>query len=178
MFEDKNPEDFVFIDESGSDTTVTTEYGRIEGGGRLKAPKPAGSWDRFSIIGAISIFGIIAMTYGKWATDSMAFLTFVKNFLIKNLKKGQIVFLDNAKFHKNDRIKELIESVGAKLVFLPPYSPDLSPIEKCWSKIKHYIKKFSPRSDGEFHEAIVSAIGEVEDEDFEEWFDACGYQVA
>jgi transposase len=175
--EDKNPEDFIFIDESGTDTTVSTEYARTEGGDRIKAPKPSGTWDRFSIIGAISILGIVAVMYGKWATDACIFISFIKDCLLKSLKKGQIVFLDNAKFHKNSRIKELIESVGAKLVFLPPYSPDLSPIEKMWSKIKHYIKKKAPRNAGEFHNALNYALSELEDDDFEEWYDACGYQL-
>ena len=154
------------------------EYGRIEGGKRLKAPKPAGSWERFSIIGAISLIGIVAIMYGKWATDTLTFITFIKECLLNKLKKGQVVFLDNANIHQSNVIKELIESVGAKMIFLPPYSPDLSPIEKMWSKIKHYISKKSPRDGGEFHNALIYAISELNDEDFEEWFEACGYQFS
>lgn len=175
--ETKNPKDFVFIDESGSDTKSSIEYGRIEGGARLKSSQPAGTWERFSIIGAISIFGIVAITYGKWSTTGQLFISFVKNFLLKNLKKGQIVFIDNANFHKDGLIQKLIESVGAKLIYLPPYSPDLSPIEKMWSKIKHYIKKYSPKSGAEFHNALVNSLSELEDDDFVEWYDACGYNV-
>lgn len=169
--------DAVFIDESGSDTVSCSDYGRTVGGDRLKSPKPAGRWERFSMIAAISIFGVVAMLYGPWATDGEIFMNFVKDFLIKKLRKGQIVFLDNARIHKNSIIKVLIESVGAKLVFLPPYSPDLSPIEKMWSKLKHFIKKLSPRTAGEFHDALVSALSELNDDDFEAWYDDCGYAL-
>jgi len=139
-----DPKDFVFIDEAGSQTNVTIEYARAKGQTRVKMGKPGCRWEHFSMIGAISIFGIIAITYGKWATNSLTFLSFVKDFLIKKLRRGQMIFMDNVPFHKLDKIRELIESVGAKLVFLPPYSPDLSPIEKMWSKLKHFIKKFGP----------------------------------
>jgi hypothetical protein len=81
-----------FIDESGSDTTITSEYDRIEGGKRLKTPKPAGTWEQFTIIGAISILRVVAMMYGKWATDTFAFLTFIKDFLLKSLKRSSCYY--------------------------------------------------------------------------------------
>ncbi len=177
VLEQKNPENFVFIDEAGANTIMASEYARAEGGKRIKSPRPGCTWEQFSIIGAISIFGIIAITYGKWATDSLLFLGFVKNFLLKKLRRGQIVFIDNAKFHKDKKVRELIETAGAKLVYLPPYSPDLSPIEKMWSKIKHFLKKLMPRSIAEFHSALISAINELNDEDFEEWYECCGYSL-
>ncbi len=173
-----NPEDLVFIDEAGSQTNVVSEYARAKGQKRAKMAKPGCRWEHFSMIGAISIFGIIAITYGKWATNTVMFLSFVQDFLIKKLRNGQIVFMDNVPFHKVGKVRELIESVGAKLVFLPPYSPDLSPIEKMWSKLKHFIKKFGPRSAGEFHNALINSIGELNDEDFEGWYDCCGYSWA
>jgi len=172
-----NPEDFVFIDEAGSNTNVENEYARAKGQERIKMARPGCRWDHISIIGAISILGIVAITYGKWATNTLIFFSFVKDFLIKNLRHGQIVFMDNVPFHKSEKVRELIESVGAKLVFLPPYSPDLSPIEKMWSKLKHFIKKFRPRSVGEFHNALLNAINELKEEDFEEWYECCGYQL-
>jgi len=172
-----DPEDFVFIDEAGSQTNIVSEYARAKGEKRAKIAKPGCRWEHFSIVGAISIFGIVAITYGKWATNAMIFLNFVKNFLIKKLRYGKIVFMDNVPFHKGREIRELIESVGAKLVFLPPYSPDLSPIEKMWSKIKHYLKKFRPGSAGEFHTALLDSLSMLNDEDFEEWYDCCGYQL-
>ena len=93
-------------------------------------------------------------------------MTFIKKFLLGKLRPGYIVFLDNIKFHKAEKIKKLIESVGAKLVFLPPYSPDLSPIENMWAKIKYYIKKLMPRTAAEFHQTLCSALNKLNDDDF------------
>lgn len=174
---EKDLNDFIFIDESGANTAMTNDYGRAEGGNRIKASKPGSVGEKFSIIGAISIYGIIAITYGKWATNTECFIEFIKTYLIKKLRKGQIVFLDNVKFHKNAIVRSLIEATGALVVFLPPYSPDLSPIENMWSKLKHYLKKLKPRSAGEFHNALVTSISELDDNDFEEWFEHCGYQM-
>ena len=83
--------------------------------------------------------------------------------------------MDNARVHKSDAIVNLIESVGAKVVFLPPYSPDLSPIEKMWSKVKEILKRLMPRTKADFHDALAIALDSVNGEDCEEWFDACGY---
>ncbi len=78
-------------------------------------------------------------------------------------------------FHKNRQVKEAIERAGARLLFLPPYSPDLSPIELMWSKLKHYLKKKAARTMGDFHQALLEAFETLTDYDFEAWFDECGY---
>ena len=176
--ENKDPKDFVFIDEAGASTVMANDYGRAEGGDRLKMPKPMNHGEKFSMISAISLLGIMAFSYCKMAIDGCAFLKFIENFLLKKLSPGHIVFWDNIKFHKINKAKELIESVGAKLVFLPPYSPDLSPIENMWSKIKHFIRKLMPRTPAEFHQALCAAINELSNEDFEGWYENCGYALA
>jgi len=94
------------------------------------------------------------------------------------LRQGQFVIFDNVSFHKSQELINMIEATGAKVVFLPPYSPDLSPIEKMWSKIKEILRRIKPRKNYEFHEAFLKAITSVNDEDFEEWYDACGYELA
>lgn len=137
----KDPSNFIFLDEAGANTSMVNDYGRAEGGKRLKMPKPADHGEKFLIISAISMLGIMALTYCNDAVNGSIFMTFLKNFLLGKLRPGHIVFLDNIKFHKSGKVKALVESVGAKLVFLPPYSPDFSPIENMWSKIKHFIKK-------------------------------------
>jgi len=173
--ENKDPKDFVFLDEAGANTSMVSNYGRAEGGKRLKMPKPAGHGEKFSMISAISMVGIMAFTYCKNAVNGSVFVTFIKKFLLGKLRLGHIVFLDNIKFHQIGEVKELIESMGAKLVFLPPYSPDFSPIENMWSKIKHFIKKLMPRTEKEFHSALCSALNELSDDDFEGWYEHCGY---
>jgi transposase len=157
---------------------MSSDYARAEGGERAKMPKPFNVGEKFSIIGAIAITGIVAMMYIASAVNTLIFKTFVSEFLAPKLRRGQFVIFDNVNFHKSQIIIDIIEKTGAKVVFLPPYSPDLSPIEKMWSKIKEILKRKKPRSKSEFHEALLHAITSVNDEDFEEWYDACGYSLA
>jgi transposase len=105
----------------------------------------------------------------------MAFLTFVQTMLVPHLRRGHIVIMDNVNFHKYPQIKEAIERAGARLLFLPPYSPDLSPIESMWLKLKHYLKKKAARTMANFHRALLEAFETLTDYDFEAWFDECGY---
>lgn len=119
---------------------MASDYGRAEGGSRLKMPRPMDRGDSYSIIGAIGLLGVVAMLYGKIKICGAAFLTFITTQLFPKLHNNHVVFLDNASIHKSDEIRKVIERAGAKLVFLPPYSPDLSPIENMWSKIKGIIK--------------------------------------
>ena len=172
-----NPSDIIVLDESGSDLSQTSEYARAEGGERARAPKPHCPGNRYSIIGAISISKIVSMMYIDCAINGAIFLSFIKKLLLPKLRQGQYVVMDNINFHKQEIVKNLVERVGAKVVFLPPYSPDLSPIEKMWSKIKEIVKRKKPRTDAEFHNALFSAAGAVSAEDLEAWYENCGYQV-
>ena len=175
---DINPESLIFIDESGANLGMSTDYARAEGGERAKMPKPFNAGEKFSIIGAITLTGIVAMMYIASAVNTAIFKTFVAQLLTPKLRRGQFVIFDNVGFHKSQEIIDLIENAGARVVFLPPYSPDLSPIEKMWSKIKEILKRKKPRKKAEFHDALLYAITSVNDEDFEEWYDACGYSLA
>lgn len=172
-----DPYDIIVLDEAGADLTMATEYSRAEGGKRVKAPKPFVSTKKFSMIGAISMLGIESIMYLELAVNTSVFLSFVKKCLSPKLKAGKYVVLDNVSFHKNQEIIQVIESTGAKVVFLPPYSPDLSPIEKMWSKIKEILKRLMPRTQAEFHDALAEATSNIQQDDCEEWFDACGYNV-
>jgi transposase len=176
--EEIDPNDLIFLDESGSNLGMTSDYARVEGGQRAKMPKPFDAGERFSIIGAICLTGIVAMMYITTTVNGEIFKTYVERLLLPKLHRGQFVIFDNINFHKSRDLIKLIESSGAKVVFLPPYSPDLSPIEKMWSKIKEILKRMKPRSKAEFHKALVEAITAVNDGDFEEWYESCGYSVA
>lgn len=170
-----NPDDLVFLDESGANLGMTSDYARVEGGQRAKMPRPFDSGEQFSIIGAVSLTGIVAMMYVASAVNGNIFKAYIEQLLVPKLRRGQFLILDNVSFHKSKELIELIEHTGAKVVFLPPYSPDLSPIEKMWSKIKEILKRKKARSKAEFHNALLEAITSVNDEDFEEWYEACGY---
>jgi transposase len=173
-----DPNDIIVIDESGADLSMTSDYARAEGGARARAPKPHLSGNRYSIIGAIGVMSIIASMYVEASVNTEIFLAFVAQLLLPKLKRGNYVVMDNVSFHKNHAIISLIESTGAKVVFLPPYSPDLSPIEKMWSKIKEIIKRLKPRSSAEFHDALAAALHAVNEDDFRGWYEECGYAVA
>ncbi len=173
----KNPETFIFLDESGADMRMDNEYARAKSCDRVKAAKPFQRGQKFSLLSAIGILGIIDFIYVELAITADIFLHFITNMLCPKLKKGQVVLMDNANIHTSSEIKDAIEKRGAILVYLPPYSPDLSPIEKMWSKIKSFMGKLKPRNPGEFHNALVEAISALDINDFEEWYDACGYQI-
>lgn len=155
-----NPDDLVFIDESGANLGMTSDYAREEGGQRAKMPKPFDTGEKFSIIGAVSLTGIVAMMYVASAVNGNIFKAYIEQLLIPKLRRGQFVIFDNVSFHKSKELIELIECTGAKVVFLPPYSPDLSPIEKMWSKIKEILKRKKARSKAAFHYALLEAITE------------------
>jgi transposase len=176
--EEIDPNNMIFIDESGANLGMVNDYARAEGGQRANAPKPFDTGEKFSIIGAIALTGIVAMMYVQDAVNGNIFTGFIKKFLLPKLHAGQFVIFDNVSFHKPQVIIDLIESMGARVVFLPPYSPDLSPIEKMWSKIKDILKRNKPRSKAEFHTSLVRALSCMNDGDFEEWYEACGYSVA
>lgn len=171
-----DPSNIIVIDESGSNLGEANEYARAENGDRAKASKPHDCGERYSILGAISTSAIIAVRYISGAVDGDVFTAFVKE-LTNKLKSGQYVVMDNVNFHKKEIIKTLIENVGAKVAFLPPYSPDLSPIENMWSKIKEIIRQIKPRSAEEFHNALGEACYSIESSDLEGWYEYCGYNV-
>jgi transposase len=163
-----DPEDLIFIDESGAKLTLDLLYDRAQGGQRVNASKPYRRGQTLSIIGAVSLAGVVAAMYGEWATDGVAFLTFIQTMLVPHLRRGHIVIMDNVSFHKLQEVKEAIESTGARLLFLPPYSADLSPIELMWSKLKQYLRKKAARTLGSFHQALLEAFETLTDYDFEE----------
>lgn len=109
--------------------------------------------------------------------NGAVFLSYVSNFLCPVLKEGQVVITDNAGAHKVKGVKELIESKGAKLLYLPPYSPELSPIEMCWSKVKQFLKKVEARTEEALNKAISEALNMITENDCRGWFGHCGYVV-
>lgn len=148
------------------------------GGERIKYPCPYRKGNKYSVIVAVSVTGVEAAVYGEWATDGEIFLEFVNKQLVPRLDKDKVVIMDNVSFHKVIGVKEAIEATGAQLVFLPPYSPDLSPIENMWSKIKYVIKKFAPRTRSQFRKVIRNAFRAVEQQDLISWFRHCGYTLS
>jgi len=170
-----NMEDLIFVDESGANLRMARAYARSEGGQRIKMPIPFTHGPQYSMIGAISMNKVEAALYGEWATNGEIFYTFIERSLLPQLKSQHTVIMDNVKFHLQTRVKEIIESVGAKIVFLPPYSPDFSPIENMWSKIKNTLRQLAPRTTGAFKKSIRIAFEGITETDLLGWFKYCGY---
>lgn len=133
----------VFIDESGIEDNVCVEYGWSAKGTRCYGEKAYRHKRRISMIAGLHNNQILAPLIFEGNCDKAIFESYVEQILIKNLRAGQTVVLDNINFHKTPKVKTLIESVGCKVLYLPTYSPDLNPIEHYWFKIKHNIRKIS-----------------------------------
>lgn len=140
LIKDIPPQSLVYIDESGIELTICKDRGWGKKSEKLVGKKSGKYYERTNIIGGYVNNKSIAPMVFNGSCNTKLFEAWVEQFLIKELKPGQFVVMDNASFHKSQKTRELIESVGCKLIFLPPYSPDLNPIEKLWANMKRWIK--------------------------------------
>jgi transposase len=159
-------------------TSMVRRYARAPKGERAYGSVPRNRGKNTTLVASLSLVGGIgaAMAF-EGATTKVVFETYVERVLAPMLEPRQIVVMDNLGAHKGQRIKELIEARGASLLFLPAYSPDFSPIEEAFSKIKALLKKAAARTREALVEAIGLALEAVTSEDAEGWFVHCGYQV-
>lgn len=134
------PERLVYIDESGIDMNICRDRGWGKRSERLLGKKSGKYYQRKNIIAGYINHKSIAPMVFNGSCNTQLFEAWVEQFLIKELKRGQVIIMDNAAFNRSQKTKDLIESVGCKLIFLPPYSPDLNPIEKFWANMKRWIK--------------------------------------
>ena len=169
---------FVFVDEMGSHLALTRLYGRAAPGERVVDPVPGAQGGNLSTIGALSLTGIRTGLSVPGAIDGETMVFFVEEMLAPLLKRGDVVFLDNCPVHKVAEVEEAIEACGAWAIFLPTYSPDLNPIENCWSKVKAILRSLKPRTLEELLDALVEAFSSITVQDILGWFHHCGYQGA
>jgi transposase len=168
---------FKFIDESGVNISMTRLYGRAPKGQRVLGSVPQ-NWGRnITLLAALSVAGVDATMTVEGATDTDVFCAYVSEVLAPTLSKGDIVVMDNLSAHKAQKVRELIEATGARLVYLPPYSPDFNPIERCWSKIKTYLRATKARTSERLDEAIKKAFETITESDARAWFKHCGYAL-
>ena len=130
----------MFIDEAGSHIAMTRDYARAPRGERAFASVPRNAGTVTTMIGALDVAGVRAMMTIEGATDGEVFETFLSRILVPKLRPGDIVILDNVGAHRTPNVRPLIEAAGASVLFLPPYSPDLNPIEQTFAKIKHWMR--------------------------------------
>lgn len=141
VIKDIPPESLVYIDESGIDMAICKDKGWGKKSQKLIDKRSGKHYERTNIIAGLNMNTAIAPMVFNGTCDTILFENWVEHFLIKELKPGQYVIMDNAAFHKSQKTKDLIESVECKVIFLPPYSPDLNPIEKFWANMKRWIKQ-------------------------------------
>lgn len=165
----------MFIDEAGSHVAMTPEYGWAPRGERVHDAVPRNRGAITTMLGALTLSGLVAVMTVEGGTDQDVFAAFVAQVLIPKLNPGDVVLVDNVGAHKPPHIRRLIEAAGASLVFLPPYSPDLNPIEECWSKLKHLLKRCRARARQELDDAIAYCMNRITTEDALGWFRHAGY---
>lgn len=164
----------VFVDEAGAHLGMCRDYGRSPQGTRAigrRSVRP----QRLNMVGAIGLDGFRALLTIDGTVDGEVFRTFVTTSLVPHLRRGDVVVLDNLSVHKVSGVAEAIESVGARVLFLPPYSPDLNPIEECWSKIKSILRKCGAQTERTFNRSLKTAMNAVTQQDILGWFTHCGY---
>lgn len=166
-----------FIDESGAHLGLTRLYGRAAPGERVHEGTPGYSGKHYTLVAALGLAEISATTLLEGGMTADAFDAYVEHVLAPTLQSGDIVFIDNLNVHKSETAQRLIAAQGARLVFLPPYSPDLNPIELCWAKVKTVLRKLKARSFDPLLEALSIAFASITPQDCQAWFAHCGYLI-
>jgi len=166
-----------FVDESGVNLALTRLYGRAPAGTRAVGSVPQNYGTNVTLLGALSLTGLEALMTVDGATDGEVFHAFVEQVLCPTLCPGDIVVMDNLSAHKVAGIQDAIAECGAQVVYLPPYSPDLSPLELCWSKLKTILRRVGARTREALEVAITQALEQITAADALAWFAHCGYMV-
>jgi transposase len=166
----------VVYDESSAKTNMTRLYGRTFDGARLVDACPHGHWKTTTMLSSLRLDGTTAAMTLDGAVDRVVFETYVEQVLLPTLKPKDIFVLDNLPAHKSPKVEQLIESIGAEVWFLPPYSPDYSPIEPMWSKVKGMLRSMKARTQRSLQLAIKKALNSVTSADAQGWFTHCGYR--
>jgi transposase len=166
-----------FLDEAGATTILTRLYARAMGGSRTSEAVPRNYGTSTSMISTIGCRGVEATMLIEGSVDTVVFNEYCEQVLRPTLKVGEVIVLDNLGAHRASRIEEIAAQCGATVLWLPPYSPDFSPIELMWSKVKAYLKKVKARTQSELEKAIAAALSTITVSDCLNWFRHCGYQV-
>lgn len=168
-------DDLVFVDECGSTIALTRLYARAPRGQRAYGSAPRNWGNNTTLIAGLTLSGVQAPLMLEGAVDSLAFETYVEQVLAPSLRPGQVVVLDNVSVHKGERVRQAIEARGCQVLFLPPYSPDLTPIEEAFSKLKAWLRQLEARTREALEEAIADGLKQITGQDAHGWFWHSGY---
>jgi transposase len=171
----KAAERLVFLDETGADTKLARRYGWGPKSARVVSDVPCGHWRTTTFVAALRTTGLTAPLVVDGAMNSEIFLAYVQQFLLPTLRAGDIVVMDNLSSHKQRGVREAIESVGAQLSYLPPYSPDLNPIEQAFSKLKTLLRKHAERTVAGLWQRIGQLLDHFTPAECQNYFRHCEY---
>ena len=169
--------DLVFLDESGCNTDMTRRYAYSLGGSRAVDSTPLSKPKNTTILSSLQLDGTFHYTTFSGGTTVEHFKQYLKENLLPHLNCDSVLVMDNMKSHHAKAVKDLLDSSGVRYIYLPPYSPDLKPIEKLWSKVKALLRKFKARSSDALPNAIQHAFQNVSPSDCSGWFRSCGYAL-
>ncbi len=167
----------MFIDETWASTNMARRYGRCRRGERLRAGVPFGHWKTTTFTAGLRRTGMVAPWVLDRPMNADAFLTYVTRVLVPELARGDVVIMDNLSSHKAPAVRAAIESVGARLLFLPPYSPDFNPIEQAFSKLKAHLRKVAERTIHGLWDAIGRILVLYPSQECANYFAACNYDA-
>lgn len=165
----------VFADETGFNLAMTRRFGRAPRGRRVRQRVPRNRGTRVTLVGALAPRGRVAALSLKGSLDREAFDAFVTQLLVPHLRRADVVLLDNLRVHNASDIEEAVRAAHARVLWLPSYSPDFSPLESCWSTVKALVRGDEPRTASSLNTSLTRALNAVTDDDVDGWFRHCGY---
>jgi transposase len=166
---------FVFLDETGTATNMARRYGRSPYGARLVAAVPHGHWRTTTLVAGLRESGIVAPLVLDGPMTGPAFCAYVEQFLAPALAPGDVVVLDNLAAHKVKGVRQAIAAAGASILYLPPYSPDLNPIEQLFAKLKALLRKLAARTKDDLWQAIGRLLASLPPRECANYLSHCGY---
>jgi transposase len=171
------PERLIFVDETGVTTAMTPASAWAPRGERAYASAP-GSWESVTLTAALGLDGVRAPLVFSGSTNAVAFQAYIEEVLVPELHEGDVVVFDNLSAHLAPAVEEAIERAGARVLPLPPYSPDYTPIEEMYSKVKEFLRRVAARVKGDLYDAIGDALREVTPQDIIGWFEEAGLSAS
>jgi transposase len=170
-------ERLVFVDECGANTSLSPLYAWARTGERARAKAPRNWGSNVTLLASMDLSGMGPCVAVEGTTTGAVFEAYLKNVLVPSLRPGQMIVMDNLSSHKGPRVRELIEGRGCELLYLPPYSPDLNPIEQAFSKLKASLRRAGARTFEALIEEMGRALEEINERDASGFFRHCGYRA-
>jgi transposase len=168
----------VFVDESGVTTDLLRRYARSPRGTRIADHAPFGHWETHTVVAALRSTELSAPAVFDGPIDAVTFRAYIEQVLVPTLRPGDVVVLDNLAAHKQPEVRVAIEQAGARLRFLPPYSPDFNPIELAFAKLKAFLRAVRPRTFDQVCEVMAAALALFMPDECENYVRHCGYRFA